>query len=83
MVSAQPGLSGRFIIARVGSSNARITAFVYPAILIFYVKFAGMIARTFEKQVIELLKSFPAVGIIGPRQVGKTTLAKALQKTHS
>lgn len=35
-----------------------------------------MINRLALKNLRELLSQFPAVGIIGPRQVGKTTLAK-------
>lgn len=35
-----------------------------------------MINRNITKNTIELLSFFPVVGIIGPRQVGKTTLAK-------
>lgn len=38
------------------------------------------ISRTIETNVLELLKFFPAVGIVGPRQVGKTTLVKVLNK---
>ena len=34
-----------------------------------------MISRRKEREIIELLRDFPAVGIIGPRQVGKTTIA--------
>ena len=32
-------------------------------------------------QIQQALAYFPVVGIIGPRQVGKTTLAKILEKT--
>lgn len=39
-----------------------------------------MIQRHIEAKIIRLLKQFPAVGIIGPRQCGKTTLAKLVQK---
>ena len=39
-----------------------------------------MIKRRAEKSVAELLKQFPVLGIVGPRQVGKTTLAKILSK---
>ncbi|MBP7510947.1 MAG: ATP-binding protein [Bacteroidia bacterium] len=39
-----------------------------------------MITRLIEKKAEKLLKQFPAVGIIGPRQCGKTTIAKLLQK---
>ncbi len=35
-----------------------------------------MFSRIAENDVLQLLGEFPAVGIIGPRQVGKTTLAK-------
>ncbi|MEQ8303890.1 MAG: ATP-binding protein [Cyclobacteriaceae bacterium] len=34
-----------------------------------------MIAREAKGQVIQLMEHFPAVGILGPRQIGKTTLA--------
>lgn len=39
-----------------------------------------MIPRIIEKRIEKLMKQFPAVGIIGPRQCGKTTLAKLIQK---
>lgn len=37
-----------------------------------------MISRIAEEKARELMKYFPAIAIIGPRQVGKTTLAKTL-----
>lgn len=37
-----------------------------------------MIPRKAEAEVRQLLKQFPAVAILGPRQVGKTTLARAV-----
>ena len=37
-----------------------------------------MIERQQKNNIIKLLKHFPCVGIIGPRQIGKTTLAKNL-----
>lgn len=37
-----------------------------------------MINRALESTVLESLDFFPAVGILGPRQVGKTTLVKSL-----
>ncbi|HMQ63873.1 MAG TPA: ATP-binding protein [Flavilitoribacter sp.] len=38
------------------------------------------IPRSIERQITELVSFFPAVGLIGARQVGKTTLVKALGK---
>jgi uncharacterized protein len=37
-----------------------------------------MIKRLLENTVFQSLEFFPAVGILGPRQVGKTTLVKSL-----
>jgi hypothetical protein len=36
------------------------------------------IARKSEKEIRKLLRFYPAVAILGPRQVGKTTLAKSI-----
>jgi len=41
-----------------------------------------MIEREKYHEVTELLDSFPAVAIIGPRQVGKTTLAHEIAETR-
>jgi len=41
-------------------------------------KIASMIDRQLESVVRECIGKFPVVGLIGARQVGKTTLAKAL-----
>jgi predicted AAA+ superfamily ATPase len=41
-----------------------------------------MIKRLITKNIASRLKSYPAVAILGPRQVGKTTLAKTLSKTY-
>ncbi len=38
-----------------------------------------MIARFITPSILENLEYFPVAGIIGPRQVGKTTLAKSLR----
>lgn len=38
------------------------------------------VPRGIEPVVLELLSYFPAVGIVGPRQVGKTTLAKQVMR---
>jgi len=40
-----------------------------------------MITRTGETELIRFLKYFPAVGMIGPRQCGKSTLALSFLKT--
>ncbi len=34
-----------------------------------------MIKRTAKREIMDLLDEFPAVGILGPRQIGKTTIA--------
>ena len=39
-----------------------------------------MISRTLQKDVIRYLSLFPVVAILGARQVGKTTLARYVQK---
>lgn len=40
-----------------------------------------MIKRLDQTEIITLLKEFPAVGILGPRQVGKTTLALSIAQS--
>src|SRR4030042_239299 len=42
-----------------------------------------MVKRILEKEMKELRSFFPAVGIIGPRQSGKTTLARMLMKSYT
>jgi predicted AAA+ superfamily ATPase len=37
-----------------------------------------MIKRQVQKEITLLLEEFPAVGVLGPRQIGKTTLAEAI-----
>src|SRR5258707_2108858 len=37
-----------------------------------------MIHRQVQTEIEQLLGEFPAVGVLGPRQVGKTTLAEAI-----
>jgi hypothetical protein len=39
-----------------------------------------MIERHIRESVIRSLKEYPVVGILGPRQAGKTTLARIIQK---
>lgn len=50
----------------------------YLAILEFKSIITRMIARRMDRQLKELLGQYPAVALLGPRQVGKTTLALAL-----
>ena len=45
-------------------------------------EFARMVLREKASLLKELLDSFPAVALLGPRQVGKTTLAYDLLKTR-
>jgi predicted AAA+ superfamily ATPase len=40
-----------------------------------------MISRRLTQTIKERLRQFPAVALLGPRQVGKTTLAKEIAKT--
>lgn len=40
-----------------------------------------MIHRKAEAEILALLRQFPAVAVLGPRQIGKTTLARALTAT--
>ncbi|HAK80595.1 MAG TPA: ATPase, partial [Runella sp.] len=42
-----------------------------------------MIERTLINEIPRLLSYFPALGLIGPRQVGKTTLVKAMATSMS
>ena len=42
-----------------------------------------MIKRAIYHKVVNSLKQFPVVGILGSRQVGKTTLAKEIKKEYS
>jgi predicted AAA+ superfamily ATPase len=43
-----------------------------------YAIIARMIVRRIESVVIERLEHLPAVALLGPRQVGKTTLARSI-----
>ena len=53
-----------------------------PANLKFNFKFAGMINRIITKDYATSLEEFPVTGVVGPRQVGKTTLVKQWQSQH-
>jgi uncharacterized protein len=41
-----------------------------------------MLNRILSAELLDTLTRFPVVALIGPRQVGKTTLARELQKMH-
>lgn len=41
-----------------------------------------MITRFAKQTVLEYLEIFPATGLIGPRQVGKTTLARQIEREY-
>ena len=42
----------------------------------------SMLIRRIEENIIKGLKQFPAVGLVGPRQSGKTTLAKMISEKY-
>ena len=48
------------------------------AIRILSITIARMIKRQAQAEITELLDEFPAVGVLGPRQIGKTTLAETV-----
>jgi predicted AAA+ superfamily ATPase len=50
--------------------------------LMGHVNNSMMIPRRLSSEVLQLLAQFPAVVLLGPRQVGKTTLAKSLLPTQ-
>jgi uncharacterized protein len=37
------------------------------------------VARKYQQEILNILEYFPIVGIVGPRQVGKTTLVKSIE----
>jgi len=45
-----------------------------------FLYFYKMITRYIFDELLEILNEFPVLGIVGPRQVGKTTVAKLLLK---
>lgn len=42
-----------------------------------------MITRDVQNEIVTLMQEFPAVGLLGPRQVGKTTLAETIAALFS
>lgn len=61
-----------FMSSKIGSGGVEIIL----AKMTLYVIITRMITRLAKADILELLAEFPAVGILGPRQVGKTTLAE-------
>ena len=51
---------------------------VSPYDKILIMKRLAIIGREVEASLLEMVKTFPAVAIMGPRQCGKTTLAKSI-----
>lgn len=51
---------------------------INPANLTWNIKFAGMIHRRLQEQLKEALTHNASVALMGPRQIGKTTIALAL-----
>src|SRR6185437_244164 len=51
---------------------------IFLANRVFCAIIARMIKRQAQAEITELLEEFPAVGVLGPRQIGKTTLAEAV-----
>ena len=41
-----------------------------------------MLPRLLKNQIDQLLREFPAVAIVGPRQAGKTTLARTFSTLY-
>ncbi len=41
-----------------------------------------MIERSLKEKAKQILQNFPVLGLVGSRQVGKTTLAKSLVDHH-
>lgn len=65
-----------FIILKMGDNNMIVNYLeVYAVNLTGVVKFAGMIQREIQTTIVKMMRQFPAVGILGPRQIGKTTIA--------
>lgn len=56
---------------------------VKVAYLTYSIKFATMIVRRYLDIVAEKLRHFSAVGLLGPRQIGKTTLAQTIANQQS
>ena len=71
-------------------STRKNNIIVFTKILIFSDKFRvgmqigqNMIERIITPKIIEASKEFPVITIVGPRQSGKTTLAKTVFQKHT
>ena len=53
---------------------------IYLVILTFHVNITSMYKRELTQKIIHSLSQNPAVAILGPRQIGKTTLAHEIAK---
>jgi len=48
----------------------------------FYLRIVSMIPRHIASKITHFAKEYPLIALVGPRQSGKTTLAKALFPKH-
>jgi predicted AAA+ superfamily ATPase len=60
------------------AKKARVRIEIILAIMEYYSIITSMIPRRLASQIRQCLTEFPAVGLIGPRQVGKSTLARSI-----
>jgi predicted AAA+ superfamily ATPase len=65
----------------INLSNILIKNVIYHANLIFCVIFAWMIKRRLEAKISAALNRSPTVALMGPRQIGKTTIALNISDT--
>jgi predicted AAA+ superfamily ATPase len=72
-----------FLFQVVDYYTFKFTTTTNIAIITLIVTFARMIQREIQTHIKETMQQFPAVGILGPRQIGKTTLALQLAEAIS
>ena len=65
------------------SNLAAFPCFDNPANLILNVIFAGLIKRRLYTEILKALSRTASVALLGPRQIGKTTLALDISETIS
>jgi predicted AAA+ superfamily ATPase len=68
---------GEGLIRAISWGQSLDYSWLYLANYVLRCRIYNVIERRIFSKVAELLKRFPAVVLIGPRQVGKTTLAKS------